>query len=120
MKASEVMRAYFECEEQRDVEAIMRFYAPDAVFETPERTYRGSQQIRSFYAQAAADFPGLRVTIGRCLDDGPAGTVEWRAVLTPPAGEPVVMRGVNVADVSDGLIISARAYYAPAPPVATG
>ena len=115
MKASEVLCAYFECEEHRDVEAIMEFYAPNAVFETPERTYYGREEIRSFYTQAIAEFPGLRVVIRRCLDDESAATVEWRAVLSPPAGKPTLMRGVNVADVSDGLIVSARAYFAPEP-----
>lgn len=115
MKPSDVLRAYFKTEEGRDLDRIVARYAPDAVFETPERTYRGRGEIRLFYGEAASQFPGLSVTIGRCLDEGTAAAVEWRAILTPMDGAPIRMRGVNLADVHDGFIVSARAYYAPEP-----
>jgi SnoaL-like domain len=115
MKPSDVLRAYFTTEEGRELDRIVSWYGADAVFETPERTYRGRDEIREFYSSAAALYPRLNVTIGRCLDEGGAAAVEWRAVLTSADGVATRMRGVNLADVQDDLIISARAYYAPEP-----
>jgi ketosteroid isomerase-like protein len=112
MKPSDVLRAYFATEEDRELDRTVAWYAVDAVFETPEWIYRGRSEIRQFYADAATQFPGLSVSIGRCLDEGTAAAVEWRAVLTSTDGTPTRMRGVNLADVQDNLIVSARVYYA--------
>ncbi|MCG3776805.1 MAG: hypothetical protein JW395_3676 [Nitrospira sp.] len=111
MAPHEVMISYFEAEMTRSVDAIMEFFAVDAVFTTPDRVYSGTDEIRRFYEDSASRFVDLEVTIVTALSRGDQGVVEWGATLGGRDGSSLQLSGVNVARVADGRICAVRSYY---------
>lgn len=111
-----VVRSYWTAEESRDIDAVLRYYHPDAELVVPELgRLAGHEEIRKFYAASVARFPGLRVAIDSELADGDRGVFEWSSVFTDHAGRQWPSNGVNVIRVSDGKFSSVHVYYDPAP-----
>lgn len=83
----------------RDLDAIVAGYAPDAVLADTDRIGRGHDYIRAVHAatldEAAALEPALEV-----LEDGNVVFVAWQA--TPPTGP--ALHGTNTFVITDGLI----------------
>ncbi|MFI5693826.1 SDR family oxidoreductase [Kribbella sp. NPDC051586] len=109
----EVARRYWHAEESRDVDRILAFFAPDAHWRGPGADLRGQAQIRTFYEQSAARFPGLTVRVGRVLGDDDEAAIEWSAVFTDPAGTTYDLDGVNIIRVENGRIASLTTHNDP-------
>ncbi len=107
----EVAESYWRAECARDVDAVLDHYLPDAEFQSPNARYRGRDEIRTYYADSAARYPGLEVTILRDVTIGNLGAIEWRATLTDHAGRTWAVDGVNVVEVRDGRFAWAHSYF---------
>ncbi len=107
----EVAESYWRAECTRDTDAVLSHYWPDAEFRSPSQRYLGHAQIRSYYDESAARFPGLDVTIVRDLVVGNVGALEWTARLTDADGRTVAVDGVNLVEVRDGRFVSVHSYF---------
>lgn len=110
-RPQDVLRAYFATEMNRDVDSIMEFYAPDARFTGPNEVREAHGEIRPFYEDSCARFPGLDVTVVTSFDSGENAVAEWSATLTGPAGGNLYLKGANVARIVGGKIVDMRSYY---------
>jgi ketosteroid isomerase-like protein len=108
---AQAMRNYFAMEMTRNLDLIMATYSCEAVFTTPGTVMRGWDEIRPFYEDSVARFEHLDVQIPISFSDGENGVAEWSAKLTSYDGEELLLSGVNVARVVDGLIVDVRSYY---------
>lgn len=107
---------YWRAEESRDLDAILTHYRPDAELIVPEMgRLSGRGQIKKFYELSIQRFPGLQVDILRGFENGNEGAFEWRATFTDHAGRPMVLQGVNVFTITEGMFHSVHVYYDPAP-----
>ncbi|MGI5207685.1 SDR family oxidoreductase [Spirillospora sp. CA-108201] len=107
----EIGRAYWRAEESRDVDRILEFFTEDAVWEGPGVTLTGREQIREYYAESAAAYPGLEVTVGAVRGDDDAAALEWHARFTGPSGEVVPLDGVNIMRREGDKIAALTAYF---------
>ena len=107
----EVAESYWRAECARDTDAVLTHYWPDAEFRSPNARYVGLDEIRTYYADSAARFPGLDVTIVREVVVGSVGALEWSARLTDLAGRPYTVNGVNLVEVRDGRFVWVHSYF---------
>ncbi len=106
----EVAEAYWRAECSRDIEAIMAHFHDDAELIAPGARLRGHDEIRRFYEDAIAQFPGLEVTIVHELTVGDEGCFEWEAVMIDHDGARHSQSGANVIRVSGGRLARVRVY----------
>ena len=104
-------QSYWRAEMARDVAAVLQHYAPDAVFVPNGRRLVGHEQIRQFYEESGALYPGLRVRITRSHHAKSSSVFEWEAELVNSEGSEFPLRGVNVAAMNNGRFIEVRAYF---------
>jgi limonene-1,2-epoxide hydrolase len=107
----EVAESYWRAECARDIEAVMAHYHVDAEFTPAGRLLRGHAEIRTFYEDSAARFPGLECRIVHEVANGDEAALEWEAVLIDRQGVRHPLVGVNVIRVEDGKFRSVRAYF---------
>ncbi len=97
-------------------------YADDAVIEfvAIEHTFRGSEELRQFFAELFAAAPDLETTYDIAAVDGDTAVVEWRMRGThtggplqgiEATGKPLEMRGCDVMRVAGDRIVRNTAYY---------
>jgi len=106
-----VAEAYWRDESARDVDAVMSHYHPDAEFIGPGGRRVGHAEIRRYYEDSCAAFPGLRVEILDELIAGDRAALEWRAELTDHEGRRFPVSGVNVIVVRGGRFVSVHSYF---------
>lgn len=110
---ADIARRYWEAEASRDLDAIMSFFTPDAMWRGPGVDLRGHEAIRSYYADSAAAFPGLEVQVGRVNGDDDEAAVEWTAAFTNERGERFEAGGVNIMRREGDKIASLHAFWDP-------
>lgn len=80
----------------------------------------GADAVRAFYAETFAAFPDFRIEVERLVGDGPVVVAEWHATGTftgasfqgiQPTQRSVELRGIDVFEFEDGLIIRSTVYY---------
>jgi ketosteroid isomerase-like protein len=106
----EIAESYWRAECSRDIDAILAHFHPDAELIAPGATLRGHGEIRGFYEDAVARFPGLEVTVGRDLSTGDEACIEWEAVMIDHEGKRHPASGANVIRVSGGKLERVRVY----------
>jgi ketosteroid isomerase-like protein len=101
-----------------DLEGLVSCFAEDYVNETPvhpQRSFRGSDQVRTNWAQIFAGVPDMKAAVlRRAESDGQVWT-EWD--MSGSRGEdggPFLMRGVVIFGIRADVISSARFYLEPA------
>lgn len=101
-----------------DLEGLVSCFAEDYVNETPvhpQRGFRGSDQVRTNWAQIFAGVPDMKAAVlRRAESDGEVWT-EWD--MSGSRGEnggPFLMRGVVIFGIRADVISSARFYLEPA------
>lgn len=111
-KLTQLAREYWTAEESRDINAILSFFAADARWTGPDGvTLVGHDQIRVFYENSAALYPGLTVEIGRTYGDENEGAIEWIAKLTATNGGVVDLSGINIMKRSGDKFTDLTAYF---------
>lgn len=109
---TKLARAYWTAEESRDINAILSFFSADAQWTGPDGiTHVGHDQIRTFYENSAAAYPGLTVQVMRSYGDDEEGSVEWNAKLTAPDGRTLDLSGVNIMKRKNDKFTHLTAYF---------
>ena len=106
----EVAEAYWRAECSRDIEAILAHFHEDAELVAPSASLRGHDEIRRFYEDAIAQYPGLEVEIVGELTVGDEACLEWEAVMIDHDGGRHPQCGANVIRVSGGKFARVRVY----------
>lgn len=107
---------------RRDLDACMDHMAPDSVYSVttgpePGTSYRGHAEVRAAFAEAMALEDGEELRLSEPMAEGTRAALEWTVVRAGADGEETVtMRGVDVFEVRDGLVVRKEAYRkVPAP-----
>ena len=115
MSNIDVIRAYWECEGNKDLEGILRCFQPDATFKAPiSERLKGLDQLRDLYSAIITSFAEAKVHMQRYTEDGDRLAVEWMIPFTTYDGKTGEARGCNVFTVKDGKIQDLRSYFNPA------
>jgi steroid delta-isomerase-like uncharacterized protein len=104
----------------REFDAAVAMYTPDAVLDMVGREVRGHEGIRRELADFAAAFPDSRNVPGRRIADASGNLVveEWSVRGThqgpflghPPTGQKAGFDAVTIYEFADGLIARDRTY----------
>jgi ketosteroid isomerase-like protein len=101
-----------------DLEGLVSCFAEDYVNETPvhpQRGFRGSDQVRTNWAQIFAGVPDMKAAVLRRAEGDDQVWTEWD--MSGSRGEdggPFLMRGVVIFGIRADVISSARFYLEPA------
>jgi ketosteroid isomerase-like protein len=104
---------YFRCWREKDVEAVVRLFTPDAVYRSsPFRDpHVGREAIRTYWTRATSSQTGFQVKVGEPIREGRRASVEWWATWTED-GDPVTLPGTLVLRFSaDGRCEELREYW---------
>jgi|SRR5215211_823479 len=114
-------RSYFEALAGRNPDAMAGHWSSDGVADiVPLAVLRGPDEIKAFFRDLFAAFPALETTVTRVVADDKHATVEWRMVGTfsgapfqeiEPTGRRVDLRGLDLLEIREQVILSNTAYY---------
>jgi steroid delta-isomerase-like uncharacterized protein len=114
-------RSYFEAIANRDTRAMTSHWSEEGVDEiVPLGPLRGHGEIDAFFRELFAAAPDLETTVTRVVAGEREAAVEWRMsghfTGAPfqgidPTGKRLEMRGLDLLEIEDGLIVANTAYY---------
>ena len=122
MSARDVVNGYFEALGRRDTAAAAEFLDPEVVEEiTSVGVLRGRDEVRGFFDGLFKAFPDLAVRVERTIRERDTVAVQWRMEGTfsgsgplangvQPTGGELRMRGCDVFEVRDDLIVRNTAF----------
>ena len=99
-----------------DLEAMVACFADDYVNEWPahpQRSFRGSEQVRRNWSEIFAGVPDLRARLPQLSVDGDTVWTEWDLAGTRRDGAAFLMRGVSIFRVAHDRLASVRFYLEP-------
>jgi ketosteroid isomerase-like protein len=99
-----------------DLEAMVACFADDYVNEWPahpQRSFRGSEQVRRNWGQIFAGVPDLLARLPRMVVDGDTVWTEWDIAGSRLDGGAFLMRGMAIFGVADGRLAWVRFYLEP-------
>jgi ketosteroid isomerase-like protein len=102
---------------RHDLDAIMAFFAEDATLDTPRgpdpwgRRYEGKAAVREGLAARFAGIPDVHYGEGRHFVCGERGVSEWLLTGTTTAGERLAVRGCDLWEFRDGLVVRKDSYW---------
>jgi len=103
MRPRELIKAWVEAFNRRDVEAIAAFYREDATnYQVPESPVTGREAIRTMFKDAFA-LAEMVCIPEHIFEDGDWGILEWR--------DPLGLRGCGFFHIVDGEIVLQRGYW---------
>jgi steroid delta-isomerase-like uncharacterized protein len=115
------VRSYLEAIGRRDVEALGAHWSEDGVEDlVPVGILRGREEVRDFFRSVFAAMPNAETTCLRVVAAETSAAVEWRMTGTfdgepfqgvDPTGKPIDVRGLDLIEIEDGLIVTNTAYY---------
>jgi steroid delta-isomerase-like uncharacterized protein len=111
----------FDAWARRDGRGIGEHYREDCVLEiVPIGVFRGRQAIADFALEVFAAVPDLETTVTRVAASETLAAVEWRMQGTftgtsfqgiDPTGKHVELRGLDLMEIEDGVIVGNTSYY---------
>ncbi len=114
-------RSYFDAIANRDTRAMLSHWSPDGINElVPVGVLRGHGEIAAFFGELFAAVPDVETTVTRLVAGEREAAVEWRMTGhfsggpfqgIDPTGRRVEMRGLDLLEIEDGLIVGNTAYY---------
>ena len=117
----EVARSDFEAVARRDVEDIVSHWHPEGILDfVPLGVFRGHDEIREFFAGMFAASPDYDMVVERQVAQDDVAVTQWRSTGTfdgepflgiEPTGRRIEMRGCDVMDIEDGLVVRNTVYY---------
>ncbi len=123
-EARQVMDRLTDAINSADLDVLAGCYAPDAVVVDPFGTHSGTDEIVESWRQLFEGFPNSIGTVEHKYESGDTAIDEWSFAgtnsgpLTMPTGEqvpatgnPVTLRGADIATVQGGVITSHRVYF---------
>ncbi len=116
-----VARAIFDAVSNKDLDAAFAFVADDTVDDfVAIGEVRGKPAIRRFFDELLAAFPNFEMAVDRIVGDRSTAMVQWHATGTfsggkfqgiEPTGKHVEIRGVDVMEITEGLVRHNTIYY---------
>ncbi len=113
--AQQIVRAFNDALNARDLDGMMRCLSEDTVFENtappPDGTrYEGKAAVRAFWEQFFASAPETRIDIEELVSMGDRSVMRWVYRWTGAAGVSGHIRGIDLYTVRDGLIAAKLSY----------
>jgi steroid delta-isomerase-like uncharacterized protein len=118
---ADTARAAFDALNAHDLDGLCELIAPDDVNDfVALEEFRGRDAVRGFFAETLAAFPDFSIAIDRLVTDEVTAVVQWHAGGTfrggvfqgiRPTGRAVELRGVDVMDITEGVIRHNTIYY---------
>lgn len=119
--AQDIVLSYFEALGRRDADAAAEFLDPEIVEEiTGVGLFRGREEVRDFFRGLFKAVPDLELIVDRTVTEGDTVVMQWRMNGTftggplfngvQATGGPLALRGCDVLDVKDGLIVKNSAF----------
>jgi steroid delta-isomerase-like uncharacterized protein len=117
MPSVETLEQITDAFNRHDLDAIMSFFAEDAVFETPRgsepwgRRFIGKAAVREGLAARFSGIPDVRYGEGAHFVAGDRGASEWTLTGTTTEGEALEVRGCDLWTFRDGLVSRKDSYW---------
>lgn len=114
---AETLKDVLEAFNRHDLEAIMAYFAEDAVLETPRGTeprgsrFEGKAAVREGLASRFSGIPDVHYGEDRHFVCGDRGVSEWLLTGTTTEGERIEVRGCDLLEFRDGLIVRKDSYW---------
>ncbi len=111
------LRGIADAFNRHDLDAIMTFFAEDAVFEAPRgpdpwgRRLVGTAQVREGFAARFAGIPDVHYGDDTHWVAGDRGVSEWTLTGTTTDGERVDVRGCDLWTFRNGRVIRKDSYW---------
>ena len=113
----EVLRQILAAFNAHDLDAIMAFFAEDCSFDMPRgqepwgARYVGKAAVREALATRFQGLPDVRYTSDRHWVSGNRGVSEWLLTGTTPARHQVRVRGCDLWEFRDGMVVRKDSYW---------
>jgi ketosteroid isomerase-like protein len=117
MATIETLEAIADAFNRHDVDAIMSFFADDAVFEAPRgpepcgRRLVGTDAVRAGIAARFAGIPDVHYGDATHWLNGDWGVSEWTLTRTTTDGERLELRGCDLWTFRDGKVVKKDSYW---------
>jgi len=113
----ETLQAIVDAFNRHDLDAVMAFFAEDAVLEMPRgphpwgQRFSGKAAVREGLAARFAGMPDVHYGDDRHWVSGDFGVSEWTLTGTRPGGERVEVRGCDHYTFRAGLIVRKDSFW---------
>ena len=114
---AEVLREVLDAFNRHDLDGIMRWFADDAVFESPRgpdpwgTRHEGREAVRAGLGKRFEGIPDVHYGDDRHFLAGDRGVSEWTLTGTTTAGERIEVRGCDLWELRGGLITRKDSYW---------
>jgi ketosteroid isomerase-like protein len=102
---------------RHDLDAIMAYFAEDATLDTPRGVdvwgtrFEGKEAVRAGLAACFAGIPDVHYGEDQHWVCGDRGASEWRLTGTTTTGDRVDVRGCDLWEFRDGLVVRKDSYW---------
>ena len=102
---------------RHDVDAILDCFAEDGLFDITEgpdpwgERFQGKTAVRAALETLFKTLPDVQFVEATSWVAGDRGASEWTCVATTPRGRPLRVRGCDLFEFRDGLIIRKDSYF---------
>ena len=113
----EMLEQVLDAFNRHDLDAIMSFFAEDAVFESPRGSdpwggrYVGKAAVREGLAGRFTGIPDVHYSEDRHFACGERGVSEWLLTGTSTTGERIAVRGCDLWEFREGQIVRKDSYW---------
>lgn len=117
------LQAFADAWNRHDAQALMRFMAPDCVFEAsagPDvcgERFVGLEAVRAAFSEVWNTYPDAQWRSARHFVAGDRGVSEWTFTGTRPDGTRVEVHGCDLFTFQDGKITLKNSYRKNRPPL---
>ena len=117
MPSVSTLRAITDAFNRHDLDAIMAFFADDAVFESPRgpgshgRRFEGKAAVREGLAARFAGIPDVHYGGDDHFVSGDRGASEWTLTGTTTDGDRLEVRGCDLWTFREGLVTRKDSYW---------
>jgi ketosteroid isomerase-like protein len=111
------LEAILDAFDRHDLDAIMAFFAEDATLDTPRGSnvwgsrFVGKAAVREGLAARFAGIPDVHYEEDRHWVCGERGASEWLLTGTTTAGQRIAVRGCDLWEFRDGLVVRKDSYW---------
>ena len=119
--AEEAGRGSFERFSAHDVDGVLSYWHPEGIQDwVALGIFRGHEEIRELMTGLFASIPDLDMRVEQVTADDRRCVIQWRSAGThtgpafmgiDPTGRRLELRGVDVMEVEDGLVVRNTVYY---------
>ena len=112
-----MLRAVAEAFDAHDLDAILRYFAADAVFESPRgperwgQRFTGLDEMRQAFAARFSGIPDVRYTDDEHFVDGDRGASEWTLSGRLVSGERIEVRGCDLWTFEGDKIVKKDSFW---------